>query len=142
MKVTVIEPDGTVREQDADGSLEWFQRAVGGPIEAVELAGTVVGYIHEEGKLVGLGRNGIATAVSKSSLFPGDWIAGPMVVAGFDPRSGLDRDLPAHWREHLRRLAAEQPTPVPTVTQGRLVVGGFPSGVAEHGGPDPVGLAL
>jgi hypothetical protein len=69
LKVTVIGTDGSISEQDAAGTLEWLQQAVGGPIEA--------------------------------RLFPGDWIAGPMVVVGFNPLSGNDRDLPDHWREHL-----------------------------------------
>jgi hypothetical protein len=58
-------------------------------------------YVNEEGKYTCLDDDGNvevnhrATALMKPGvrLFPGDFIAGPMVIAGFDPRTGEHIDL-------------------------------------------------
>ena len=50
------------------------------------------GIVHEEGKPEGLEKNDLATACCGSTLYPGDYIAGPMIVCVNDSHlSGLDK---------------------------------------------------
>lgn len=95
-----IELDFYVTEEGRDASaLETLQAAVGGNIEAIEVAPLVTAYVNEEGKYACLDENGDvevnrrATIAMRSRLFEGDFIAGPMVVAGFNPMTGEHRDL-------------------------------------------------
>ena len=88
---------------DSGSALELLQGAVGGMIEALPLPGfdKVTTYVNEEGKYTCLDDEGNvevnhrATALMKpgTGLFPGDFIAGPMVICGFEPRTGEHTDL-------------------------------------------------
>jgi hypothetical protein len=85
--ITIYQPDGTktVTEREADNppSLEELQAAVGGYIEPVDrfLPEGTVAYANEEGLLIGLPVNPVATAAVKWP-YP---IVGPVVVIeGFE----------------------------------------------------------
>ena len=99
-----IWPDG-IPEEVRFASLEDLQGYVDGLIEPVYLdrAGTVIGWVNEEGKLLGLPVNEAATGIARRAhaIAPLDVIVGSMVVAGADPGTGEDADLPQTWVDHL-----------------------------------------
>jgi hypothetical protein len=120
MKALVIPVDGPLYEVDLDnandhGSLKALQDAVGGYIEAVALPDFIKGarnataYVNEEGKLEGLPINWRATdyMVPGVGLMVGDYIAGPMVLAGFSIRTGDHRPLPQPVIDRARLIEEE-----------------------------------
>lgn len=66
-------------------------------------------YVNEEGKLVGLEPNMRATdfLVPGVGLFWGDYIAGSLVLAGFDVRTGRHRELPESVVRRARLIECE-----------------------------------
>lgn len=100
---------------DDGASLRVLQEAVGGYIEALPLPEFIEGadratcYINEEGKLERLPFNGRATDffVPGVGLFFGDYIAGPLVIVGFDPETGSHRDVPASVERRIRLIERE-----------------------------------
>lgn len=77
-----------------------FQRIVGGYVETVTLPDidTVI-WLNEDGKLLGLPANRVATLLAKDAgLMPGDVIVGDVVVTGGADDNGDETDLPpAGW---------------------------------------------
>jgi hypothetical protein len=109
MRAVVVPVEGPVVPLDLphEGSApNVLQAAVGGMIEALPFpygeGDKATCYVNEEGKYTCLDDEGNvevnrrATALMKPGigLFPDDFIAGPMVIAGFDPRTGEHIDLP------------------------------------------------
>ena len=102
MIALVIPVEGPLVEVELDGSLDQLQRLVGGWIQMVPLPGFIDGaeraaaYVNEEGKLTEHQANRRATdyMVPGAHLLPGDYIAGPLVLCGFDAESGEHADLP------------------------------------------------
>ncbi len=96
MRVAIIPPDGYVHVSEIDGDLQTLQKIVGGYVEAVALKGDLgsacFGYINEEGKLNGLAPNPAATTITH--LFPGDYIAGTMIVLGECDAEGVETSVP------------------------------------------------
>jgi Domain of unknown function (DUF3846) len=93
-----------------------LQALVGGMIEALPLPAFIPGadrataYINEEGKFdPDCGPNTRATdyLVPGVGLFWGDYIAGPMVLCGFDPVTGTHRDLPEGVIRRARLIERE-----------------------------------
>jgi hypothetical protein len=81
-----------------------LQAAVGGYIEMLSYHGDpdVCAYVNEEGKYTdGCARNPRATRLLGPILRPGDWIAGDVVIIGFDREAGEDRDLPDGFESRL-----------------------------------------
>jgi hypothetical protein len=76
-------------------SLDDYQSAVGGDIEALELSGGATMYLNDAGKLDGLPLNPRATQLSH--LMPRDWIVGPVLILGPVDGNGDDTDLPDGW---------------------------------------------
>jgi Domain of unknown function (DUF3846) len=119
VRALVIPVEGPLFEVDlerGDGaSLAQLQGLVGGAIEAVPLPGFIpgadraTGYVHDEGKLVGAPANMRATdfMVPGVGLFWGDYIAGPLVLCGFDPRTGRHADLPEDVGRRARLIERE-----------------------------------
>lgn len=105
-KAVVIEVNGQRRHIDVDG-LDDLQAAVGGNIEGVrirELPNVYV-FVNDEGKFTAP-PNYTATQLVKPDLQPGDFVAGPALVTGFDNDTGETIDLdPLDWAELLGRLA-------------------------------------
>jgi hypothetical protein len=121
MKALVIPVEGPLYWMDlgGDNDLPTLQAAVGGFIEAVRLpefvdpAGCATGYINEEGKLVDEPEvNWRATdfMVPGVGLRWGDFIAGPMVLVGFDPSTGLHERLPEKVEARARLIEREAGT--------------------------------
>ena len=104
MRSVIINGD-TVEEADISG-YEQLQEAVEGNIERLPYPGRsdVTCYINEEGKLLNLSYNYLATDLLKNVLRPLDYIVGPMVVIGFDPDTGEDIDLSEDLSLKLLRL--------------------------------------
>jgi hypothetical protein len=96
-------------------TLTQLQELVGGMIEALPLPDFIAGadaataYVNEEGKLVGLEPNMRATdfMVPGVGLFWNDYIAGPFVLCGFDPRTGEHAELPAPVAARARLIEQE-----------------------------------
>lgn len=117
MKAIVIPVDGPFQEVELaeEGKLDQLQSLVGGWIEAVPIPSFVPGadhataYINEEGKLLRLEPNMAATdfMVPGVGLLFGDYIAGPMVVCGFDPATGEEAELPKGVLKRVRLIAFE-----------------------------------
>ena len=97
MNAIAIHPDRIevveIPPGDTGASLDAMQAVVGGNIEVVpvELNG-VSCYVNEEGKFdPDCTPNPLALEIFHTMggrLFPGDFIAGPMLVTGFDPETG------------------------------------------------------
>ena len=106
MKALVIPVEGPLEEMDLpDGvkeQLTKLQEIVGGYIESVPIpafiadANQATAIVNEEGKYMGLKPNMRATdfMVPGRGIGWGDYIAGSMVLLGFDPRDGLHKDVP------------------------------------------------
>jgi hypothetical protein len=101
-----------VPRKDTSASLAALQGAVGGRIEALPFPvfDNVTAYVHDEGKFECVDPEGrvevnlLATAIMRPVLWEGDFIAGPLVVIGFDWRSGNHRDLPPDIEQMLAAL--------------------------------------
>jgi hypothetical protein len=117
----VIPPDGPFRAislEERDGShLDQLQELVGGYIEAMRIppefdrTGRATCYINEDGKYTeacALNRRATDFLVPGVGLFFGDYIAGAMVLVGFDPETG--EHLPELPEDVVRRakLIAEE----------------------------------
>ena len=114
--VVPVEGPITEIELDPDASnLKTLQAAVGGYIEAVAIPSFIscddqaTAYVNEEGKLLGLPVNRRATDffVPAVGLFWGDYIAGPLVLAGFDPETGEYTALPKTIIHRIRLIEKE-----------------------------------
>jgi Domain of unknown function (DUF3846) len=111
----VIPVEGPMEEIELDGSLKQLQTLVGGYIQALPLPAfadpdeRATAYVHEEGKLIGLEPNMRATdfMVPGCGLFFCDYIAGPFVLCGFDPRTGNHRELPEPVIRRARLIESE-----------------------------------
>jgi Domain of unknown function (DUF3846) len=113
----VIPVSGPVEEVLLDGTLEHLQRLVGGWIEALPVPEAVVRdahrctcYVNEDGKFaVPVEPNMRATdfLVPGVGLFFGDYIAGPLVIVGFDSLSGEHIDVPDSVRRRVRLIESE-----------------------------------
>jgi Domain of unknown function (DUF3846) len=98
-----------------DGRLEQLQDLVGGMIEAIPIPTFIdhkhrsTAYVNEEGKFLGLEPNMRATdfLVQGVGLHFGDHIAGPLLLAGFDPESGDHADLPECVAARIRLIERE-----------------------------------
>lgn len=73
-----------------------LQALVGGDIEALRFPERedVMPFVNDEGKLAALPANQRATELLASVLMSGDWIAGDLVLTGFDAETGDTVDLP------------------------------------------------
>jgi len=71
---------------------------VGGYIEGVYLDGATA-YVNEEGKLQGLRKNEVATALAHAhnAIYGDDWIAGNMIIVGNPDDEGETMSLEPEW---------------------------------------------
>jgi hypothetical protein len=74
----LLKTDGTTQEHD-DNTLEGMQAAVGGYIQIVNTKDGKLMVMNEDGKLKGLIFN--ETATEMVELFPGDYVAGNVLIA-------------------------------------------------------------
>lgn len=84
-RAITVYPDGSIKQHviDADDELSVMQRAVEGYIQLVPVAdGKLSCFCNEEGKLVGLEYNPLATRFVGDHLFEGDFVAGNFLIMG------------------------------------------------------------
>ena len=95
MRTIVIPVDGEPVEERDLSTLEDFQAAVGGYFQCVGYPGRrdVFCYMNEDGKHLRLPLNRRATALLRGHMLPGDFVAGTMVLVGYDGRES-ECDLP------------------------------------------------
>lgn len=102
----VVSPVGRLTFHATKPTLEDLQAAVGGDIEAFPAPHDGTTYLNEEGKLLGLAHNRLATHWLREFLLPGDWIAGPLVVTGPIDDAGDETALTAEQLADLRATFA------------------------------------
>lgn len=116
MDAYVIPPVGPIETIVLDGTLKQLQDTVGGYIEAVPLPSFIPGaekataYLHGEGKFnPSCEPNMRATdfMVPGIGLLPGDYIAGTMLVCGFDITTGEHADVPEGVVRRIRLIEKE-----------------------------------
>lgn len=93
-----------------------MQAIVGGNVDCFDIAHPVTGSIatvwfHDDGKMIDLPRNYLAGFIAQAGGWQGpawgDWIAGPVVVTGFDPKSGVTTTLPEEWGRLIDAVTPE-----------------------------------
>jgi hypothetical protein len=96
----VIKADGTniVHTSEDAPDYDTLSKTVGGWIEGVALEG-VTAYCNEEGKLMGLPRNEVATSLAHrdEAIYPNDFIVGDMIVLGPLDDEGESVSLSDEW---------------------------------------------
>lgn len=101
MRAIILNPGEAPIFEDKDWSLDDLQAVVGGWIESLPTDRDDISvYGNDEAKYRGedggpMPRNQIATEWIGHMLFPGDYIAGPVIVLGFDPETGENAELPS-----------------------------------------------
>ena len=113
IKALLINTDGSTQSitlpRDTSLRLDALQQAVGGLINAVPIYRgedlVADGIINDEGKIFDLDRNELATAVmGPNGLFPGDYIAGPMVVMGPVDDEGVETSIPENLAAEIQTM--------------------------------------
>jgi Domain of unknown function (DUF3846) len=115
MKALMIPVEGPIKEVDLKGGLDELQQLVGGGlIEAINLpefvdqTGMSTAYVNEEGKyLFEPNMRANDFMVPGVGLFPGDYIAGPFLLCGFDPMRGEHAELPKSIIDRARLIERE-----------------------------------
>jgi len=110
-KGAVLYPDGTYEEKDFNG-LKDMQGAVNGLIEIVHMYDyygdeVLTGYVNEEGILLGLPLNTVASALS--FMFGNNpMMLGNMIVLGKDDGEGNDTDIPQDILAFIKKVCADK----------------------------------
>jgi hypothetical protein len=116
LEALLIPVDGPVQPVTLDDTLEQLQGIVGGLIQALPVPefidpdGRSTIYVGDESKFdPDCQPNMRATdfLVPGVGLFFGDYISGPMVVAGFEPRTGNHAPLPESVEQRVRLIEQE-----------------------------------
>lgn len=100
MKAILVTTEQEIKLLDQDFDLDVIQSYLGGLIEAVSFGShnsRFFAYINEEGKLIGLPENKIATSVWYSSgerVMIGDYLAGNALFFGQIDDEGNETDVP------------------------------------------------
>lgn len=108
MKGIKITSDKALSIVEVDG-LAGYQAIVGGLIEPVTLnrGADDTLYLNEEGKIIGLPVNSIATDLALNVLQWRDVIVGDVVIVGPLDEEGYDTDIEGPTVRYLRRVARE-----------------------------------
>lgn len=111
LSIIKINTNHTFSTDQIDGSLESMQAIVGGDIQPVdfELAGAdATLWLNENGKVVELAPNAVASLLVGHRLFAGDYIAGNVFVTGGVDEEGATLGLNnAQIDQLIDRLASE-----------------------------------
>lgn len=99
MRTVLIPVDGTPIPVTIDDQLTDLQQYVGGYIEAVHIDEYVTFWVNEEGIMLDLPVNRLASLLAQRALF------GPVVVTGSSPSGVHLRPAPTDW---VRHCAQEQ----------------------------------
>jgi hypothetical protein len=119
MKALVIRSEGPIEEIElvgGDGQLKQLQELVGGYIQAIPLPdfvdrqGKATAYINEEGKFEPDCKPNMRATdffVPGIGLMYGDYIAGTLVLCGFDVSTGEHAELPQPVIDRARLIETE-----------------------------------
>lgn len=100
----VLKADGTIETIDNTG-LEALQSAVGGWVQAIDLASDLTIWVNEEGKLIGLPHNPTAQKLWDKTFWVGsDFIVGDVVLTGGTGEEGETLALATDTAERVREL--------------------------------------
>jgi hypothetical protein len=112
LRAVVVKTDGSVYETFAEWDYEQLSKELGGYIEAVNYGDQpYFAYINEEGKLLNLDENHLATELwymSGQRILIGDYIAGDAVFFGLVDEDGNNTDAPIMILEQLRKIAKDR----------------------------------
>lgn len=112
----LLPAEGPVETITLDGALKQLQALVGGFIQALPVPefidpdGRATAYVNEDGKFdPGCQPNMRATdfLVPGVGLWLNDYVAGPMLVCGFNPRTGEHAELPTAVEQRVRLIERE-----------------------------------
>lgn len=112
LRAVVVKTDGSVYETFAEWDYEQLSKELGGYIEAVNYGDQpYFAYINEEGKLLNLDENHLATELwymSGQRILIGDYIAGDAVFFGLVDEDGNNTDAPIMILEQLTNIAKDR----------------------------------
>jgi hypothetical protein len=106
----IIDVEGTVRRYYGPLTLDFYQEACGGYIQAVDLdepMGSI--WMNEEGKLSGLLPNEVATHVywtAQPAHMPNDYVAGVAVLTGVPDHEGETQPVTAELVAFAEEIGA------------------------------------
>ncbi len=89
LQAVIVDPDGTHRVTEIENNLGAFQAVVGGYIEGV-FGREAVMYVNEEGLLMGLTPNPLATMFAQRVLGAGVVLVGTALILGPGDSEGND----------------------------------------------------
>lgn len=89
IQAVIVDPDGTTRDTQIENSLGSFQAVVGGYIEGV-FGNVATVYVNEEGLLMGLPANPLATLFAQRILGAGVVLHGTALIVGPGDSEGND----------------------------------------------------
>lgn len=105
MKALLVTTDNEVKLLDEDFHYERINELVGGWIEAVNFGdNSFFAYINEEGKIIGLPENKLATEFwynSGQRILLGDYLAGNALFFGEVDDEGNNTDVPQEVIDHF-----------------------------------------
>lgn len=100
----VLKADGTMETLDSIG-LQELQTAVGGWVQAVDLAPDLTMWLNEEGKIVGLPHNQSAQKLWDKTFWVGsDFVVGDVVLTGGTDEEGRTLPLATGTAQRVREL--------------------------------------
>lgn len=112
----LIPVEGPLQTVELDGSLAQLQDLVGGHIEALPIptfireSARATAYVNEDGKFLDSCEPNMRATdfmVPGVGLFMGDYVAGPLLLCGFDPNTGEHAELPAPVAARARLIEQE-----------------------------------
>jgi hypothetical protein len=106
MLVAIINTDGTVESKEIDGSLESMQAIVGGLIQPVDLEPTATIWVNEEGLLLEMEPNRIATDLAHEFGIHARLFGTAFLTGGIDEDGNTLEANP----EHIKVLKAYSET--------------------------------
>lgn len=109
MKVLVLWVNGKFQEKEISGDLESMKQEVGGWLEVLRLPRWVDMWLNEEGKLIGLPPNPIATGLVRGAgaIADTDYIVGSVMFTGWPDSEGDSTDCPQAFIDHCKSCLAE-----------------------------------
>lgn len=100
----VLKTDGTIETLDKIG-LQELQTAVGGWVQAIDLANDLTMWLNEEGKLVGLPHNTTAQKLWDKTFWVGsDFVVGDVVLTGGTDEEGKTLPLGDGTAQRVREI--------------------------------------
>jgi hypothetical protein len=104
MKALVLTATGEVKELDGI-TLQDLQSAVGGWVQAIDLAEDLTMWLNEEGKLVGLPHNTTAQKLWDKTFWVGsDFVVGDVVLTGGTGEEGVTLPLGDDTAQRVRKI--------------------------------------